>query len=406
MQRLAARCPCGAQFACLTRGVQLLEKNDGSRWVGTWSTSLAPVDGIELDDQTVRMVARVSIGGRRLRVRLSNACGTRKLPIGAARVALRAEGAGIVAGSDRPLTFHGAPGATIAVGSLVVSDPVDLDVPPLSDLVVSVYLPGRVPQDFPVTGHGNARQTNYVSPPGDHTAAPAMPVQRSIGDWLFVSGVEVLAPANTGGIVAFGDSLTECNVSTVDANRRWPDQLARRIAARGGRMLGVMNQGIGGARLLHDIRGESGLRRFDRDVLAQTGVTHVIALIGINDIRNRWQKPDEFVSAEELIAGLDQLAARAHARGLKIFGGTVLTFEYETFNPGFYTPEGEEKRQKLNAWIRGGGAFDAVIDFEKALRDPGHPTRMLPAYDCGDHLHPSDAGYLRMGDVIDLSLFD
>ncbi|MBI3043112.1 MAG: SGNH/GDSL hydrolase family protein [Betaproteobacteria bacterium] len=383
-----------------------MARNEGGRWVGTWTTTLAPIEGIALENQTIRMIARVSIGGCRLRVRLSNAYGTRKLSIGAARVALRAEGAGIVPDSDRRLTFNGEPSTTIAAGSLVVSDPMDLELAPLSDLVVSVHLSGSVPQDFQLTGHGNARQTNYVSPPGDHTASLVMPVQRSIGDWLFVSGVEVLAPANTGGIVAFGDSLTECNISTVDANRRWPDQLARRIVARGGRMLGVMNQGIGGARLLHDIRGESGLRRFDRDVLAQTGVTHVIVLIGINDIRNRWQKPDEFVSAEEIISGLNQLAVRSHARGLKIFGGTVLTFEYETFNPGFYTPEGEEKRQKVNAWIRGSGAFDAIIDFETALREPGHPTRMLPAYDCGDHLHPSDAGYLRMGDIIDLSLFD
>jgi lysophospholipase L1-like esterase len=168
-----------------------------------------------------------------------------------------------------------------------------------------------------------------------------------------------------------------------------------------------MNQGIGGNRILHDIRGDSGLRRFDRDVLAQTGVTHVIVLLGINDIRNRNQKPEEFVSADEMIAGLHQLALRAHARGLKIFGGTLLTFEYETFNPGFYTPEGEAKRQAVNAWIRrNSGVFDNVIDFEQGLRDPSHPTQMLPIYDCGDHLHPSDAGYLRMGDIIDLSLFD
>jgi lysophospholipase L1-like esterase len=154
------------------------------------------------------------------------------------------------------------------------------------------------------------------------------------------------------------------------------------------------------------MRGDSGLRRFDRDVLAQTGVTHAIVLLGINDVRNRWGRPEEVVTAAEMIAGLDQLATRAHARGVKIFGGTLLTFEYETFNPGFYTPEGEEKRQTVNAWIRDAGAFDAVIDFEKALRDPAHPTRMLPKWDCGDHLHPSDEGYLHMGDIIDLALFD
>lgn len=383
-----------------------MPKKEDSRWVGTWATTPAPIEGIALENQTIRMIARVSVGGRRLSVRLSNACGLRKLAIGNARVALRAEGAGIIPGTDRPLTFNGAPSTTIAVGALAVSDAVDLDLPPLSDLVISVHLPGSVPENFLPTGHGNAHQTNYISPPGDHTAAPVMPVKRTTEDFLIVSGVDVLAPANTGGIVAFGDSLTDCNISRLDANNRWPDQLARRLVARGGRMFGVMNQGIGGSRILHDIRGDSGLRRFDRDVLAQTGVTHVIVQMGINDIRNRWRKTDEFVSAEELIAGLNQFAVRAHARGVKIFGGTLLTFEFETFNPGFYTPEGEAKRQVVNAWIRDSGAFDAVIDFEKALRDPSHPTRMLPAYDCGDHLHPSDAGYRRMGDSIDLSLFD
>jgi lysophospholipase L1-like esterase len=376
-------------------------------WVGTWTTTPAPVEGVALRNQTLRMIAHLSIGGQSVRVRLSNACGTRPLAVGAAHVALRGHGAGIVPAAGRPLTFNGSPSTTIAAGALVVSDPVELAVPPLADLAVSVYLPGEVPESFQVTGHGNAHQTNYVSPPGDYAATTELPVQQTTEDFLFVSGVEVLAPPATGGVVTLGDSLTDCNLSRLDANNRWPDQLARRLVARpGGRMLGVMNQGIGGNRILHDVRGDSGLRRFDRDVLAQPGVTHVVVLLGINDIRNRGQKPEEFVTAEAMIAGLHQLAVRAHARGLKIFGGTLLTFEYETFNPGFYTPEGEAKRQAVNAWIREGDAFDAVVDFEAALRDPSHPTQMLPIYDCGDHLHPSEAGYLHMGDVVDLSLFD
>jgi lysophospholipase L1-like esterase len=379
---------------------------DNTRWVGTWTTTPAPTEGIGLRDQTVRMIARLSIGGSRVRVRLSNAYGTRKLLIGAAHLGLRSAGPGIVPGSDRQLTFSGSASTTIAAGALIVSDPVDLEVPPLSDLAVSVCLPQDVPERFQVTGHGNAHQTNYISPPGNFAAASNLPVQETTEAFLFVSGVEVLAPAETGGIVAFGDSLTDGNLSKLDANTRWPDQLARRlIARRHGRPFGVVNQGIGGNRILHDVRGDSGLRRFDRDVLAQTGVTHVIVLLGINDIRNRNQKPEEFVSAEEMIAGLHQLAVRAHARGLEIYGGTLLTFENETFNPGFYTPQGEEKRQAVNAWIRDSGAFDAVVDFEAALRDPGHPTQMLPIYDCGDHLHPSDRGYLHMGDCIDLGLF-
>jgi lysophospholipase L1-like esterase len=276
----------------------------------------------------------------------------------------------------------------------------------LGDLAVSIYLPGDVPATFQVTGR-YARQTNYISPPGDFAAAAVMPVGRITDDWYFVSGVDVLAPRETGGVVAFGDSVTDANISTLDAHCRWPDQLARRLHGRpGGRALGVMNQGLGGNRILHDMRGDSGLRRFDRDVLAQPGVTHAIVILGINDIRNRWGKPEEVVTADAMIAGLKQLALRAHTRGLKIFGGTLLPFENETFLPGAYTPEREAIRQAVNAWIREGGAFDGVIDFEKALRDPDHPTRMLPVYDCGDHLHPSDLGYHRMGDSIDLSLFD
>lgn len=376
-------------------------------WVGTWTTGPTPVEGITLSNQTLRMIAHLSIGGRSLRVRLSNAYGRRKLVVGAAQVALRSEGAGVVPGSGRVLTFNGSPSTAIPAGALVVSDPVEFDVPPLADLAVSIYLAGDLPETFQITGHGNAHQINYISPPGDFAASSAMPVEETTQAYLFVSGVEVLAPTETGGLVTLGDSLTDCNLSKLDANYRWPDQLAWRLMERrDGRTLGVMNQGIGGNRILYDTRGESGLRRFDRDVLAQSGVTRVIVLLGINDIRNRNQRPEESVSAQEMIAGLHQLALRAHAHGLKIFAGTLLTFENETFNPGFYTPEGEATRQTVNAWIREVGAFDAVIDFEAALRDPSHPTRMLPVYDCGDHLHPSDAGYLRMGDAVDLSLFD
>lgn len=363
-------------------------------WVGTWTTTPAPVEGIALGNQTLRMIAHVCLGGSTVRVRLSNTCGSRKLGIGAASV------------EGRPLTFNGSPSIAIPAGALVVSDPVDVEVAPLSDVAVSVYLPGEVPASQ-VTGHGNAHQTNYISPPGDFTRVGTMPVKETTEAFLFVSAVDVLAPDETGGIVALGDSLTDANISELDANHRWPDQLARRIVGRkDGRMLGVMNQGIGGNRILHDGRGDSGVRRFDRDVLAQPGVTHVIVILGINDIRNRSQNPEEVVTADQMIAGLHQMTVRAHTNGLKIFGGTLLTFEKETFNPGFWTPEGESKRQAVNDWIRKSGAFDAVIDFEAALRNPGHPTQMLPEYDCGDHLHPSDTGYLRMGDIIDLSLFD
>ena len=374
-------------------------------WVGTWTTAPAPAEGVAFSNHTLRMNVRASIGGDTLRVRLSNAHGSRKLLVGAARIGLREAGPCVVPDSNRQLTFEGAEAATIAAGSLLISDPVSLPLPPLADLAISVYLPGDLPASAGITGR-YSRQTNYVSPPGNFTAEVAMPVGKLTDDWYFVCGVDVLASRETGGIVAFGDSLTDANISTIDAFCRWPDQLSRRLQARStGRPMSVMNQGLGGNRILHDIRGDSGLRRFDRDVLAQPGVTHVIVMLGTNDLRNRWAKPEEEVTAEEMIAGLKQFAVRAHTRGIKIFGGTLTPYENETFLPGAWTPEREGKRQAVNAWIRDGGAFDAVVDFDKALRDPVHPTRMLPIYDCGDHLHPSDLGYNTMGDAIDLSLF-
>src|SRR5271165_2335072 len=378
---------------------------DKARWVGTWTTSPAPAEGAALNNHTLRMNARVSIGGDRLRVRLSNAYGTRKLWIGAATIGVRDKGAGIVPGSLRKLTFAGETSATIAVGSLLISDPVGFSLPPLADVAISVYLPGDLPASFGITGR-YSRQTNYISPPGNFAGETVMPVGKITDDWYFVSGIDVLAPAATGGIVALGDSLTDANISTHDAFCRWPDQLARRLVARGGRAMGVMNQGLGGNRILHDIRGDSGLRRFDRDMLAQPGVTHVIVVLGTNDLRNRWAKPEEEVTAEQMIAGLKQMAVRAHTRGIKIFGATLTGFENETFLPGAWNPAREKVRQAVNEWIREGGVFDAVVDFDMALRDSEHPTRMLPAYDCGDHLHPSDLGYNKMGDAIDLSLFD
>lgn len=377
-----------------------------THWVGTWTAAPAPAEGVALANQTLRMNPRISLGGDTFRVRLSNAYGTGKLRIGAAHIGRRAAGATVVAGSNRALTFGGVTEATIATGALLISDPVHMSLPALADVSVSIYLPETIPASFQITGR-YARQTNYISPLGNFSADEAMPVGKIVDDWYFLSGLDVVTDATTGGIVCLGDSLTDGNISTHDAYCRWPDQLARRLFARsGGRTMAVMNQGLGGNRILHDQRGSSGLRRFDRDVLASPGVTHAIICLGINDIRNRMGRADENVTAEQMIAGLKQLALRARARGIKFFGGTLPPFENETFFPGAWTPEGEAKRQAVNNWIRTGGAFDAVIDFEAGVRDPDHPTRMLPVYDCGDHLHQSDVGYNRLGDIIDLSLFD
>src|SRR5579862_4046902 len=378
-----------------------------NHWVGTWTASPAPSEaGQAFNNHTLRLNPRISLGGDRLRVRVSNAYGLRPLLLGGATVGLRDKGPGVVPGSLRKLSFGGADGIVIAAGAVAVSDTVELAVPPLADLAVSLYFPGDIPVSFQITGR-YARQTNYISPPGNFSGETVMPVGKLTDEWFFLSGIDVLAPGEAGGIVALGDSLTDGNISTHDAFCRWPDQLARRLCARrAGRPLAVMNQGLGGNRILHDVRGDSGLKRFDRDVLAQPGVSHVIVMLGTNDLRNRQGKPEEEVTAEEMIAGLRQMAVRAHSRGLKIFAATLTGFENETFLPGAWNPRREATRQAFNAWIRQSGEFDAVIDFDKALCDPEHPTRMLPAYDCGDHLHPSDLGYNKMGDAIDLALFE
>ncbi|HZM45823.1 MAG TPA: SGNH/GDSL hydrolase family protein, partial [Burkholderiales bacterium] len=308
-------------------------------------------------------------------------------------------------GSERAITFCGSPSSTVAAGALVVSDSVKLDVKPLADLAVTLYLPREVPVGQ-ITGR-YARQTNYISPPGNFAAAVNMPVLKITDEWFFVSGIDVLASQETGCVVALGDSLTDANISTHDAYCRWPDQLARRLVARkGGRQLAVLNQGLGGNRILHDLRGDSGLKRFDRDVLAQPGVTHAIVMLGTNDLRNRWAKPGEEVTAEQLIAGLNQMALRAQARGIALFGATLTPFGNETYMAGAWNPVREGHRVAFNNWIRESRELAGVVDFDKALRDPERPTQMLTVYDCGDGLHPSDLGYCKLGDAIDLALFD
>ena len=376
-------------------------------WVGGWATAPAPSEiGVGFNDHTLRMNPRISIGGDTLAVRVSNAYGAGTLTVGAAYVGIRDKGPAIVPGSQRKLTFGGADSASIAAGALLISDSVSLDVEPLSDLAVTLYLPGEIPTGFQITGR-YARQTNYISPPGNFAAEINMPVGKITDEWFFVSGIDVLAGRKTGGVVAFGDSLTDANISTHDAHARWPDQLARRLIARAsGRPLGVMNQGLGGNRILHDLRGESGLRRFDRDVLAQPGVTHAIVMLGTNDLRNRIARPDQEVVAEQMIAGLYQMALRAQARGIKLLGATLTPFGNETFLPGAWNPVREQHRAAYNDWIRQSSILDGVVDFDQALRDPECPTQMLPVYDCGDGLHPSDLGYCAMGDAIDLTLFD
>jgi lysophospholipase L1-like esterase len=374
-------------------------------WVGVWTAAPAPAEGVTLANVTLRMTPRVSIGGDTVRVRISNAYGVHPLRIGAAHIALRGKAATVVPGSDRTLTFGGEPKATIAAGAVLFSDPVALEVEPLADLAVSFYLPQDLPATFGITGR-YARQTNYISPVGDFSGETAMPVGRLTDDWYFLCGVDVVAPKETLGVVAVGDSLTDANISTHDGHHSWPSQLARRLMARGGRPTAVMNQGLGGNRILHDVRGDSGLKRLDRDVIGQPGATHCIVMLGTNDLRNRGADPAQEVTAPQMIAGLKQLALRGQSTGIKMIGATLTPFWNETFLPGAWNPRREAVREAVNAWLREGTAFDALVDFDRALRDPENELRMLPKYDCGDHLHPSDLGYRTMGDAIDLALFD
>jgi len=409
------------------------------QWVGTWGTAPAgpplPAATQTFTDQTLRLIVHTSIGGKQVRIRVSNELGSTPLRIGAAHIALRQAGADIVAGSDRALTFSGATSITVPAGAPVLSDPVDLGVPALGDLAVSLYLPGEVQA---TTIHGSAFQTNYVSLPGNFTASATLPTQRTITSWPFLTEVDVSAPG-AGAIVTLGDSITDGAVTTVDANRRWPDLLALRLqttrdSASGGAgraaaaqagpsaaapalralnsRLGVVNRGIGGDRLLRDpgeqpLFGRAALVRFDRDVLATSGLRHLIVLIGINDIGHPGTgtiPATDTVTAQDLIAGYRQLIARAHAKGIPVYGATLTPFEGTVF-PGYYTPEKEAVRQAVNNWIRGSDEFDAVIDFDRAVRDPANPTRMLPTYDSGDHLHPNDLGMQAMANAIPLELF-
>jgi lysophospholipase L1-like esterase len=415
IRRLSATGAAAAAFAITSLAA---DANAGARqrnehWVATWGTALHQPDlGVPglasagFNNQTLRQIVHISAGGRQVRVQLST-FGARALAIGSASVALRATGSAIVAGSDRPLTFGGSPSITIPPGAPVFSDPVDFDVPALSDVAVSIFVPGST---GPASWHFQARQTAYVSTPGDFTASIALPVDASVPAalaWFWLAGLEVTASRQTGGIVAFGESVVDGVGSTADANNRWPDYLARRLMAQpGNQKMGVVNAGIAGNRLLHDSLGPNGLSRFERDVLSRAGVTHVIVQVGGNDIFTL--NPAEEVTVDQLIQGHRQLINRAHANKVKVYGCTLTPVEGFLL-PGtplaVFSPAREAKRQALNAWIRTSGEYDAVLDFDSVLRDPNSPSRMRADYDSGDHGHPNDAGYKALADIIDLRLF-
>lgn len=364
--------------------------------------TFGPQPFAQFTNQTLRQIVHTTIGGPRARVVVSNVHGTAPLTIGAAHLALRAKDDAIQAGG-RALTFSGRPTITIPAQAIAYSDPVTVAVPPLSDIAVDLYLPGTTNSPAPLTMHNGALQTSYVSETGNHAGTSKLPTVATTRSWFLISRLEVDAPEAAGAIVALGDSITDGAASTPDSNSRWPDVLARRLLSPSAPIrMSVLNAGIGGNRLLSEGAFGAGinvLARYDIDALAQTGVTHIIVLEGINDIGQARQNATP--TAEDLIGAHRQLVDRAHARGVKIFGATLTPF----WGAAYYTEAGEAKRKALNEWIRNGKAYDGVIDFDKATRDPNDPGKLLAAYDSCDHLHPSDAGYKAMAESIDLSLF-
>lgn len=362
---------------------------------GAPMVSANPSAGNRINNQTLRQIAHVSNGSDRVRVKLSNRWGTTPLVVQEARVAIRSTGEAIEPDSSRPVTFSGSPSFTIPAGAEAVSDWVDLEVADLSDLAIDVYLPqDSSATSSPLTVRNGALQTTYVSAPGNHVGASAFPVASTRVQWNFLAGVDGSPAEHTTSVVAFGDSITEGLRSTANTNRRWPDVLSNRLMELpSARQFGVANVGISGNRVWvgGGSTNPSALARLDQDVLVRSGATHVIVLLGINDISGG-------ATAEDVIAALRQVITRSHTQGLKIYGGTLTPF-------GNAPDLREERRLAVNEWIRTSGEFDAVVDFDAAVRDPANPRRMLPAYDSGDSLHPSDAGYKAMGNAIPLNLF-
>jgi lysophospholipase L1-like esterase len=382
-------------------------------WVASWGASqqipepqnaLSPED---LTDATLRQVFHLSAGGPAIRVHFSNAFGTEPLRITSAHIARPSSptSSAIEPTSDRPLTFAGSAGATISPGAEMISDPVDYAVPPLSNLDVTFHLQSPPARE---TGHPGSRATSYYIH-GDLVGAAALTEPKHVDHWYVVSEIDVQSGPGSASVVAMGDSITDGHGATTNGNDRWTDVLAARLQGlRATSNIGVSNQGIGGNHLLSDGLGPNALARFDRDVLAPTGVRWVIVFEGVNDLGGLAR--DGEVGAEQhqalverVLEAYRQITERAHAHGLRVIGATITPYVGSNYyHPG---PLSEADRQAVNRWIRSPGNFDAVIDFDGVVRDPEHPDHLLPAYDCGDHLHPSPAGYEAMGNAIPLNLF-
>jgi lysophospholipase L1-like esterase len=377
-------------------------------WVGAWgfaATSFIPTKApsagagaatpADFDNVTVRQIVRIVQPANRIRIRLSNEFGDAPLHVAAVHIALAGQDGSTLQGSDHPLKFSGQSGAWVPAGAPLLSDAVDWKIPRLSKLAISIYLPER-------TTPPAHRLSEYISAPGDFTTAQTLPEATMVRSGALVSEVDIVSPSARRALVTLGDSITEGFGSTANAFRGWSDRLAERLADyRATRDWSVLNAGINSNRLLHNGPGTGALARFDRDVLSVPGLAAIILLEGINDIGYSDTVPSEAVDAQEIIAAYRQLVDRAHARGIAVIGATITPFE----GAHYYVPAGEQVRQTVNAWIRAGGAFDGIIDFDAAMRDPAHPTQVKPDLQRGDHLHPNDAGYAAMADAIDLRIF-
>jgi lysophospholipase L1-like esterase len=386
-------------------------RSNEPRWIASWGSAQMVPEGenaLPADAAsaiTLRQVVRISAGGTQFRVRLSNRFGTRPLPIGAAHLAAAAKPGTPAVGAGAPLTFAGRRDAVIPAGAELYSDPISLSFSPGADLAISLYLP-ETPE--PQTGHPGARATSFLLS-GNHVGERDLPGARTTTRWYVIADVEVAAPANAGTVVAIGDSITDGYGVMPERNTRWTDVFAQRLRSQPAtRNIGVVNAGIGGNRVLLDGLGPNLMARFDRDVIARSGVRWAIVLEGINDLgtltRDAPATPDQHQAlVQQVTAAFRELAARAHAHGIKLIGGTIMPFGGNSYyHPG---PELEAARQAINTFIRTSGTFDAVVDFDELMRDPARPDRLAPALDSGDHLHPSEAGYRKMGEAIPLNLF-
>ena len=398
MKRLAM-----ALLLCSMAMLMPASAETSDHWIGSWSAAPDSTDP-PFESQTIRQIVRISVGGSKVRLRLSNLFGTGPITLGPVHIAEHAKGSSTHPGTDHVVTFGGKPTVTIAKGADVLSDAVSFSVAPLEELAVSMYVPGRTGTS---TIHGVGNQTAFITLKGDATAATVFPAGEVSSSRFFLTDVEVSPSVAGSAIVVIGDSISDGVGSTQDLNARWPDVLAERLHGDHAlASIAVLNGGIAGNRILHDghdpFIGPSALARFDRDALGKSGVRYVLLLEGINDIAaaSSFAGTTDDVSAQQIIDGMKLLIKRAHENGKLIFAATLTP--YAGVDWPFYSVAGEAKRQMINTWIRSGGAFDGVVDFDRVLLDPAHPDHLLPAFDSGDHLHPNDAGHKAMAEAIDI----